>query len=161
MSVKTNQLTELAIDDFTLIGIYSSYESYRLAFFLNELLNWHFERCEFDLDIQFDKICGKFPIFRSKFNEGSIDVYLIDNHITVEAVEKMNGSLFDKDIAKFNTYTLLPEYKNLDYLIKIEDTQGRIFTDDIVKSINKTSFEMIATSIPNEQLKSKGHLIIN
>ena len=161
MKTKTNLLDEIQTDNFTLIGIYSSYENYRLAFFLNKLLGWQFERLPLDLDFQFKDAFVQFPIFKSKYYKTEVDIYLINNYVKKKEEKKVSSGLFDQPIEKTKVYKLLPELDKLDYLIKIEDEHSNIPLNNITKKINNANFEANATLIPNKQLKSKDHLIID
>ena len=161
MSFKTNLLVDLSTDEFILIGIYSLYEDYRLAFFLNQLLNWHFERCFLDLDISFKDHVAKFPIFKSTSNEGKVSIYLISNQINKAVKTKVANSLFEEDFESTSLVRFLPEFKDFNYIIKIEDDRDRIAVNSIIKKINTTNLDITAVIIPNEQLKSKSHLVIN
>jgi len=158
---KTNLLDEVETDNFALIGIYSTCENYRISFFLNELLGWQFKRLSVDLGFQFKDTFVQFPLFKSIFFKDQIGVYLINNQIKVKEQKKINYGLFNQDLEKTNIYTLLPELKNLDYILKIEDVSGRISTQEVTKKINQANFDAKARLIPNNQLKSKAHLIIN
>ena len=161
MKTKTRLLDEIQTDNFTLIGIYSSYENYRLAFFLNDLLGWRFERLPMDLDFQFKDAFVQFPIFKSKYYKDEVDIYLINNLVKKKEEKRVSSGLFDQQIERTIVYNLLPELDKLDYLIKIEDEHSRIPLNNMTKKINKADFEATATLIPNKQLKSKQHLIID
>jgi hypothetical protein len=161
MNTKTRLLDVIQTDNFTLIGIYSSYENYRLAFFLNDLLGWRFERLPMDLDFQFKDAFVQFPIFKSKYYEAEVDIYLINNLVNKKEEKKVSSGLFDQPIERTKVYKLLPELDKLDYLIKIEDEHSSIPLNNITQKINQADFEANATLIPNKQLKSKQHLIID
>lgn len=161
MKKKTTLLDEVPMDDFSIIGIYSSYENYRLAFFLNQELGWQFERLKLDLDIKFQDTFVQFPMFKSNYYEGEVDVFLIANRVTRQEDKRISTGLFDQQVERSKVYKLLPELKRLDYLIKIENDQNSIPLDDLVKRINQADFDANALIIPNKQLKSKGHLIID
>lgn len=161
MKIKTRLLDEINTDNYTLIGIYSSYENYRLAFFLNDLLGWRFERLPMDLDFQFKKAFVQFPIFKSKYYENEVDIYLINNRVKKKEEKRVSTGLFDQPLEKTNVYKLLPELDKLDYLLKVEDEHSNIPLNNLTKKINKANFEASASIIPNKQIKSKDHLIIN
>lgn len=162
MKLKTSQLEELTSDEFTLVGLYSSYENYRLAFFLNDLLNWGFERTLIDLDIQIKDSFVHFPIFRSRSYENEINIYLINNCISIKELCKENdNTLFNSSFEKTIVHRLLPELKDIDYLIKIEDGHYSLSAEKVTRKINRSDLDANAMIIPNKQIKSKGHLIID
>ena len=161
MKKKTTLLDEVAMDDFSIIGVYSSYENYRLAFLLNLFLGWQFERLPLDLDIKFRDTFVQFPMFKSKYYDGEVDVFLIANRVTKDEDKRISSGLFDHQVESSRVYKLLPELKHLDYLIKIENDQNSIVLEDLVKRINQADLDASALIIPNKQIKSKGHLIID
>ena len=161
MKNKTKLLDEIQTDNYTLIGVYSSYENYRLAYFLNELFGWQFKRLPLDLDFQFKDAFVQFPIFKSKYYENEVDIYLMNNYVKKREEKKVSSGLFDQQIERTKVYNLLPELNKIDYLLKIEDEHGNIPLNNLTKKINQTNFDASACIIPNKQLKSKDHLIID
>ncbi len=161
MKKKTTLLDEVGMDDLSIIGVYSSYENYRLAFLLNLYLGWQFERLPLDLDIKYKDTFVQFPMYKSKYHNGEVDVFLIANRVTKQEDKRISTGLFDKQVERSRVYKLLPELKHLDYLIKIENEQNIISLDELVKKINQADLDASALIIPNKQIKSKGHLIID
>ena len=161
MKKKTTLLDEVGMDDLSIIGVYSSYENYRLAFLLNLYLGWQFERLPLDLDIKYKDTFVQFPMYKSKYHNGEVDVFLIANRVTKQEDKRISTGLFDQQVERSRVYKLLPELKHLDYLIKIENEQNIISLDELVKKINQADLDASALIIPNKQIKSKGHLIID
>ncbi len=64
-------------DDFTLIGIHSAEEDYKLAFLLNQQLNSNFVRYQYNLDFKGSEV--EFPLFEFKDPNTHINYYLINN----------------------------------------------------------------------------------
>jgi hypothetical protein len=161
MQKKTTLLYEVGMDDLSIIGVYSSYENYRFAFLLNLYLGWQFERLPQDLDIKYKDTFVQFPMYKSKYHNGEVNVFLIANRVTKQEDKRISTGLFDQQVEESRVYKLLPELKHLDYLIKIENEQNIISLDELVKKINQADLDASALIIPNKQIKSKGHLIID
>jgi len=70
-----------------------------------------------------------------------------------------SGSLFTNSTTVLKTYNLIPELKNVDYLIKVSDDTN-MFNDKIIINKLQRIPQIIATySVDVSQLKSKDHLI--
>ena len=86
------------------------------------------------------------------------DMYwvLIANHSS-EKESIVHDDLF-KNETTFKTPRLLPEYKDVDYLLKIE-TDKDLDINSIIKNIQSLPRIMAAYEISTEKLKSKNNLI--
>lgn len=160
MRVKKRYLDDFVPDDFKLIGIYSPYENYRLAFLLNEILGWHLKRSKVDLDFKIKKEFVQFPVFCSNFSDET-SIYLIDNQVKKTKDNKVSSGLFDQSLQQVKNFNLLETFKFIDYLIKIEENQQHIEVNNVLKQINKSTFDANATLIPNNQIKYKERLVVN
>lgn len=149
------------IDYYQLVAIHSSMEEYKMAYFLNKHLDLRLKRSHFDLDFNHGEIQALYPLFDFKEPENYRSYYLIKNKFK-GSIKKVvsSGSLFiEEDISSQITY-LIPEYKEVDYFLKIEDdTEG-----EEQSIINKIAFipQVITTYMVDiNQLKSKNNLILD
>lgn len=145
------------IDDYSLIGIHSSIEDYRLAFLINAYLHTKLSRSKYNLD--FKNTDASFPIFEYENEEKQLTSYLISNKYIGNTTVNSEGNLFSKNILFSNTTYLIKEKRNVDYFIKIE---GEISTIELYKTIEKLNkINQVATSyqINPLKLKSKDFLI--
>ncbi len=141
--------------DYTLIGIHSSLEDYRMAFFLNRSLNLKLERCKEDLD--FDKNNCSFSLFDFEDINSMLYWSLITNkNIKTEEVENNYSNLF-KDESKISY--LIPEKKQVDFFIKISGQINKSELHDILLKINNTKKIITSYTIEPYDLKSKDYLI--
>lgn len=145
------------VDDYTLIGIHTSEEDFRLAYLLNSNLQTKFTRSKFNLD--FENKRASFPIFEFINEENQLASYLISNKCIGNTSENSAINLFSKDEFFSSTTYLIREKKNVDYFMKIE---GEISSKEIFNTIEKLNkINQIVTSYHINPLKlsSKDFLI--
>ncbi len=148
-------INEFSNDDYTLIGIHTTLNDYRLAYLLNKHLQIKFSRANYDLDFLQKNGESSYTVYEYTNAKLYQDWFLISN-IFKSTLEAESTSLFDKSDAI--TY-LIPEKKKVDFFLKIE---GEFDYDFIVKLIDKTNqIPQIITSYKVEvnSLKSKDFLI--
>lgn len=147
-------------EDYHLLAIHSSLEEYKLAFFLNRHLQICLKRARFDVDFNHGLIQAHYPLYSFKEPEKYRTYNLIKNKFK-GPVKKVvsSGSLFiEEEVSPQMTY-LIPEYKDVDYFLKIDEENG----DDTQKLISKiASIPNVVTtySVDPNQLKSKNNLIL-
>lgn len=147
MAVYKLDINDFVDDDFELLGIHTTLECYHLAYFINKYFNIHLERKE-NID------AFEFYEFDDKKNK------MYWNLVSNKGVQEKNkiatvqDSLFQ--IEPTEVIYLLPEYKKIDYLIKITEN-----THNIQNMIDKmkTIPQIITTfAIDVSNLKSKNNL---
>ena len=154
---------KLLVDDFydtsfTLLAIHCGLEDYRMAYLLNKQLGLNLSRMPRDLDYKY--FAASYSVYEWYNNESQISWNLISNVCKKEEDSlQSSGSLFMLQNKVLKTYHLLPEYKNVDYLIKISnDTQ--YFNEKIILSKIQSIPQIVTSySIDTEKLKSKDNLI--
>jgi hypothetical protein len=157
---------KLILDDvfdesvFTLIAIHCNIEDYRLAYLLNQFLGINLVRNEFDLD--FNKGKTAYSLYQWKDKKQLINWNLVSNICKTNAFSQTNtNSLFDTVTNITKTFNLIPELKNVNYLLKIED---ELDSNEYKEIINKTlRIPQVATAyiVDYSQLKSKDNLIFS
>jgi hypothetical protein len=140
-------------DSFLLIAIHSALEDYAIVYHLNQALKAKFKRCNNDFDLS-EK--SSFPWF--DWVDQFHDRYwvLIANHSTKQEL-LVNNDLFHNEIT-YNRPRLVPEYKEVDYFLKIEEKEG-LESDVIVKILTKMPKVITAYAVGTDKLKSKKNLI--
>jgi hypothetical protein len=140
-------------DSFLLIAIHSPLEDYAIVYSLNKTLKAKFKRSGRDFDLSEN---SSFPWFEwvDKFN----DRYwlLIANQSSKQEVQVSND-LFQNETT-YSRPRLVPEYKDVDYFLKIEEDEG-LESDEIVKVLSKMPKVIMAYAVPIDKLKSKKNLI--
>lgn len=154
------QIYSLGFDDFceenfSLIGIHTTLEDYRLAYFLNKNLELNFKKSDSYLSFQKTKKQASFSFFNYYEKEFDSDWTLISNSFKKENQEISNNLLLTTET---KTY-LIPEKKKVDYFIKISGVTQYKHMNQVIDKINK--IEQIITSYPIDKnsLKSKDFLI--
>lgn len=158
-------LHRLLVDDFedglySLFAIHCTLEDYRVVYLLNQHLNLNLRRKRFDLD--FRNEMASYSIYEWEDQETLAMWNLVSNVCKKEEFTAVNpGSLFDAPRKVMRTYNLIPEYKRVNYLLKI-DTDGQYLNEKaIINKIQEIQQIVTVYSIDASQLKSKDNLIFN
>jgi hypothetical protein len=156
-------LHKLLVDDFydasfSLLAIHCGLEDYKLAYLLNKYLGINLSRMPRDLDYKY--FAASYSIYEWQDQVNEITWNLVSNQCRKEEDSlQSSGSLFNNQNKILKTYQLLPEYKSVDYLIKITN-ESHNFNEKIVLNKIQTIPQIITSySIDTEELKSKDNLI--
>ena len=140
---------------YTLIAIHCSLEDYKMAYFLNSYTNIKLSRLSYNIELSTN---ASFSIYEWKDEMNESTWNLISNISGIE-LEESTGVLFKKDISMITNY-FIPEYRKVDYFLKIDDNRD-IFeeSNEIIKIINEIPQVITAYAVDPDQLKSKNNLI--
>ena len=158
-------LHKLLVDDFedeaySLLAIHCNLEDYRMAFLLNRFLNINLKRFPHDLDFQYTK--ASYPVYEWQDHKRQAMWNLIGNIFKREEDSlTSSGSLFNTTSKVIKTYNLIPEYKNVNYFLKIENDDNYINLKSIISSIQKIPQVVTVYDVDVSNLKSKNNLIFN
>ena len=154
-------IDEIEENNYTLIAMHSVLEDYRLAFFLNK-----------ELPIFLTKSPEKFSITNKKGNAVFqkfvyMDVYngftwtLIQNKIEITNTEKStaNSLFFNEEIETETKMFLLPEFKKVDFLLKIDNESQRVNEIEITSLLNSIEKISAVYTIDLNTIKNKNNLI--
>ena len=141
-------------ENYVLIAVHSGLEDYALAYALNKVLKASLKRSETDLDISNET---SFPIYewKDKLNDRYWTL-IVNTSIKDEYLEF--DDLFSNETTS-TVYHLIPEYKDVDYLLKIEQEEDEI-DSGMLDSILEIPKIITAYQIETNKLKSKQNLII-
>jgi hypothetical protein len=160
MAIHKLHLEEFDEIDYQLIAIHSSLEDYRLAYYINQNLpiNLKKENC----NIQISNKEGETQFTRFVF-EDSKDIAwnLVQNKNDVFVPsQNSNQGLFAETNNKFSTKIyLIPEFKKVDYFLKIENGEVNIDVSKITNCIKKIDRVSTVYAVEVEKIKSKNNLI--
>jgi hypothetical protein len=160
MGIHKLHLEEFDEIDYQLIAIHSSLEDYRLAYYINQNLpiNLKKENC----NIQISNKEGETQFTRFVF-EDSKDIAwnLVQNKNDVFVPsQNSNQGLFAETNNKFSTKIyLIPEFKKVDYFLKIENGEVNIDVSKITNCIKKIERVSTVYAVEVEKIKSKNNLI--
>jgi hypothetical protein len=141
-------------ENYVLIALHSDLEDYALAYALNDALKISLKRSKTDLDISNET---SYPIYEWKDKLNERDWTLIINTSIKEEYLEVDD-LFSNETST-TVYHILPEYKDVDYLLKIEQEENEA-DKGIMDSILKIPKIITAYQIETANLKSKQNLII-
>ena len=141
-------------ESFILIALHTTLDDYALVYGLNQSIKSKFKRAKKNFNLAENK---SFPIF--EWDDEFHDKYwvLVANHSSEQEKLIPNNDLFQNE----STYTkprLIPEYKDVDYLLKIE-TEKELEINSLIKNILTLPRVMAAYEISTDKLKSKNNLI--
>lgn len=142
-------------EDYSLIGIHSTEEDYRLAYLLNSYLKFKLTRYKDYLDFQ--DSTAEFPLFEFKDELNFINYYLINNKYIALVDNQYQDGLFGGNYS--TTSYLIPEKKKVDFFLKIEGCNNEEFIQNLVLELNKISQIITSYAIETTTLKSKENLI--
>lgn len=153
---------KLVLDDFvedlsfSLVGIHCNLEDYKLVYLLNKALEVNFKRSENDLTFR----NGASYSFFEWENEKEHKQWSFVSNIYRQEIKAMGttGSLFSSEIT-MQTIPLIPEYKKVNYFLKLSDDMQSVNKTKMLKTIHNIPQVVTAYVIDPEQLMSKGNLI--
>lgn len=140
--------------EFELIAIQTTLNPIRLAFSLNKELEILLEKG--NSKVNFETNSGKISMDWMCYEDEHlhVDWSLITNQYEIES--EVSFGIFES--ANMTLY-LIPELSKIDFFLKIENTDGRFNTEEIIKKIKKINGVTTVYSIEPTQLKSINNLI--
>lgn len=161
MAVHKLYIEDFEEEDYHLIAIHTSLEDYRLAYFLNREIETRLYKSDCDIQTQVKYGKTSFARFTYEDNETIIIWNLVQNKNEVEG--SRNGiitDLFSNSNTSFSSLAyLLPEYKKVDFFLKIENAENGIDINDIVSKINNIDGVTMVYAVDKNKIKSKNNLI--
>tara|TARA_B100001175_G_C19118114_1_gene453025 strand:+ start:147 stop:605 length:459 start_codon:yes stop_codon:yes gene_type:complete len=144
-------------EEFSLLAIHTDLEDFRLAYFLNKTLGLNLSRKEFDLNFIDSK--GNFSVFEYIDQDNFLKWNLISNIYNHNFTTNINSNdLFELSNELVKKFNLLSEYKNVNFLLKLENNENQVDLEDIIKEI-KNIPQIITLYNINRDLKNKENLI--
>lgn len=155
-------LHKLMVDDFyddtyKLIAIHCGLEDYRLAYLLNQGLDLRLQRKTEDLDMEYLK--SSYSIFEWNNASQYVTWNLVSNVCKKEEDSLYSMGLFQTNEKVIKTFNLVPEYKKVDYFIKISDEIQNVNEKLILNKLQNIPQIITSYSVNPSELKSKDHLI--
>ena len=154
---------KLLVDDFydasfSLIAIHCRLEDYRLAYLLNKHLNISLVRLPQDLDYHY--LDANYSIYEWKDSQHQTVWNLISNVCKREVASlQSSGSLFTAEQSILKKYNLLPEFKQVDFFIKISKDEQSIDENKVLIKLKDIPQLITSYNISAEDIKSKDNLI--
>lgn len=150
MGIKHKVLEDFYDEWFMLVALHCNQEDHVLVYALNSTLKTGFKRSKQDVDIAENLSFAMFEWFDEKTDS---NWSLFPNSTFGHGDLNMTG-LFE-NMSSSAKHHLVPEYKEVDYFIKIDQE----VSDKLVKSIQEIPTVMTAYMVDCEKLNSKKNLI--
>ena len=155
-------LHKLLVDDFyddtyKLIAIHCGLEDYRLAYLLNQSLGLNLRRKSEDLDFEYLK--SSYSIFEWNNSSQYVTWNLVSNVCKKEEDSLYSTGLFQSEEKVIKTFNLVPEYKTVDYFIKISEEIQNVNDKLILNRLQRIPQIVTSYAVNPSQVKSKDHLI--
>lgn len=155
MQAYSLEINDFCCAEYTLIGVHTALNDYKLAYKLNQILEVRLNRAEYELDFEDKLTKSSYPIFEYTDKEFDSHWFLITN--VFKEKRKTNGvGLFEESY--FKTF-LIPEKKKVDYFLKIEGDYSYEFIIKTIEKIKKIPQVLTSYTIDSDTLKSKENLI--
>lgn len=150
-------------EDFSVVAIHCSGEAYKMAYLLNKHVGLRLQRKTVDLDYSNDGLEVTFPIFEYENELKYMSYHLVANKCkSISAQLQSSGGLFDEQQDDKIVWTyVLPEFKNVDFILKIESDVEKAPIRNLVSDINEIREVISAYSLDYETIRSKTNLIFN
>ena len=140
-------------EPYSLVALHSSMEGFTMVYAINLVLRATFKRSSKDLELSEHM---SFPFFEWQDDQNDRYWTLIANE-SIKKERLVREGLFQDEPTYIKHY-LVPEYKDVDYFVKIEHDDD--FNENmLVKSLLTIPKIVTAYSIDAEKLKSKNNLI--
>ena len=158
-------LHKLLVDDFdvdtySLLAIHSTLEDYRVVYLLNRQLQINLQRKSQDLDFKYT--ASSYSIYEwEDASQQTIWNFVSNVCKKEEEAVVSTGSLFETQNRFLRTHNLIPEYKKVNYFLKIDNGGDFINERSIIQQIQEISQIATVFSVDVSQLKSKDNLIFN
>ncbi|WP_445757275.1 IPExxxVDY family protein [Polaribacter sp.] len=155
MQIHSLGFDDLYEEEYSLIGIHTTLEDFKLAYLLNKNISTRFHKLKNDLTIENQQIKASFSMFKYENPKYDFEWHLIANSTKTENITTSNQLLLTTETKTF----LIPEKKKIDYFIKISGEVEISFITKTIKKIKSIEQVMTSYSIDKDTLKSKDFLI--
>lgn len=147
--------------NYQLVAIHTSLEDYRLAYFINQKLPINLRSNKNEIHINIKEGETNFSRFYYYDKEKEISWNLIQNkNEVIQQKKENNQNLFSNLNMEVSTKVfLLPEFKKVDYFLKIENTEEVMDIKEIQLLLNTIENISTAYSVDTHKIKSKNNLI--
>ena len=161
MGIHKLDLGEFDEIDYYLIAIHTSLEDYRLAYFINQKLPINLGKNKNEIQINIKEGETKFSRFYYYDDEKTISWNLIQNkNEVIQQKNDKSQNLFSNINMEVSTKVyLLPEFKKVDYFLKIENMDDLMNVAEIQALLNTIDNISTAYTVETNKIKSKNNLI--
>ena len=153
-------LDNFEVDTFYLCAIHANMPSYKMAFLLNKNLGLGFSRAESDVEVYGLDSTEVYPryVFEDADNYNTYTL-LKNKCIITKNVSSKTSNLFSGEKLQDAIKNLIPQYKNVDYILKIETDSESYPIKLLVSNIIKITQVITSFEIDYHSIKTKTNLI--
>jgi len=155
MQIHSLGLEDFCEDNYTLIGIHTALEDFKLAYLLNNSLKTNFSRSELNLDFETNNNKASFSVYDYINEKYEHEWYLISNKYKEERINTSDTLALSTETITY----LIPEKKRVDYFLKIVGEPNHILIQRTLDKIKSLSQVVASYTIETNTLKSKEFLI--
>lgn len=161
MAIHKLDLGEFDEIDYHLIAIHTSLEDYRLAYFINQRLPINLSKNKNEIQINIKEGETKFSRYYYHDVEKVITWNLVQNinEVIQQKNDNRQGLFSNIDVEVSTKVYLLPEFKKVDYFLKIENMDETMDILKIQSIVNTIESITTAYTVETNKIKSKNNLI--
>lgn len=161
MAIHRLDLDEFDEIDYYLMAIHTSLEDYRLAYFINKNLPINLSKNKNEIHVQTKEGEANFSRFYYYDAEKTVSWNLIQNKNEIISVSRNNSQdLFSNETSEVSTTIhLLPEFKKVDFFLKIENSEEALDFSEIQQQLNTIESIAAIYAVDTDKIKSKNNLI--
>nr|WP_317631207.1 IPExxxVDY family protein [uncultured Flavobacterium sp.] len=136
MAVSILEIDDFESEDFNLIAIHSSLEDYKLAYLINRTIDITLQKSLKPLVLTKFDFQTTFEIFKFDDEENKTFWSLIHNRSYQTKVTYISEVEFN-EVKIYSDIQLIPEYQNVDYFIKIDESQNQNYIQSLLLKLNQ------------------------
>ena len=155
MQVHALNFNDFCEENYTLIGIHTTLEDYKLAYLLNKQLKTTFSKAAYNLDFEGENNNSSFPVYEYKSSKYDFDWFLIANIFSGDTNITSENLLFTSETTRY----LIPEKKKVDFFIKITGEVALAYIQEILTKVKMIPEVITSYTVDQTTLKSKDSLI--
>ena len=153
-------LEDVEEDEFGLIALYGDLEEYKMAYLLNKYLKLQLKRERRDIDFNHKSVEAYYAHYSFKDPVHFRSYHLVANKFKGEPKKILSsGSLFEEEEVTPLQVNLVPDYKKVDFFLKIDEELSHKDLNLLVNAISQIPQVRAVYKIDTDLLKSKQNLI--
>lgn len=160
MSVNRIVISDFDIEDFYLCALHANVPSYKMAFLLNKHVELQLHKSDEEI-LAYSRKGVEASYCKYVFEDTlqSITYTLINNTGMVTEIPEQNGGLFGQELPLPKSQKLIPEFKNVDFFLKIEADYNGFSTKSLVSKIMEIKPVITSYEVDIDKIKDKTNLI--
>jgi len=161
MAIHRLDLDEFDEIDYYLMAIHTSLEDYRLAYFINKNLPINLSKSKNEIHAHTKEGEANFSRFYYYDAEKTVSWNLIQNKNEIISTSRNDSQdLFSNETSEVSTTIhLLPEFKKVDFFLKIENSEEALDFSEIQQQLNTIESIAAIYAVDTDKIKSKNNLI--